>query len=82
MDSKKVNDQANIKKIREEVKPEAKTPVATINVIYTPTGGGYHIDIKCTNAHLIGTGRSERIASKIRKEIHRQRYHQYVAEAV
>ena len=59
---------------------EVKTPVATINVIYTPTGGGYHIDIKCTNAHLIGTGRSERIASKIRKEIHRQRYHQTASE--
>ncbi len=48
---------------------------ATINITYTPTGGGYHIDIKCRNAHLIGTGRSERIASKMRKEIHRQRYH-------
>ena len=81
MDRKKVDDQANIKKIRAEVKPEAKTPVATINVIYTPTGGGYQLDIKCTNAHLIGTGRSERIASKIRKEIHRQRYHQMTPEA-
>ena len=80
MDSK-LNDQTNIKKIREEVKPEVKTPVATINVIYTPKGSGYQIDIKCTNAHLIGTGRSERIASKIRKEIHRQRYHQMAPEA-
>ena len=80
MDSKKIDDQTNIKKIREEVKMEEKPPVATINVIYTPTGGGYHIDIKCTNAHLIGTGRSERIASKIRKEIHRQRYHQTASE--
>ena len=80
MDSKKVNDQTNIKKIREEIKPEVNMPVATINVIYTLTGGGYHIDIKCTNAHLIGTGRSERIASKIRKEIHRQRYHQTASE--
>jgi hypothetical protein len=79
MDRKKVNDQLNIKRIREE--QAEVTPVATINVIYTPVGGGYHIDIKCTNAHLIGTGRSERIASKIRKEIHRQRYHQMTPEA-
>ena len=64
-----------------KVKPEVKTPVATINVIYTPTGGVFQIDIKCTNAHLIGTGRSERFASKIRKEIHRQRYHQMTPEA-
>lgn len=81
MDSKKVNDQTDIKKIREEVKPMESTPVATINVVYTPRGGGYHLDIKCTNAHLIGTGRSERIASKIRKEIHRQRYHQMIPAA-
>ena len=65
------------KKVEEVKLPE----VATINVTYTPSGSGYQIDIKCTNAHLIGTGRSERIASKIRKEIHRQRYHQTVPEA-
>ena len=77
MDRKKVDDQANIRKIREEVKSEGKPPeVATVNIVYTPSGAGYQIDIKCTNAHLIGTGRSERIASKMRKEIHRQRYHQ------
>ena len=61
------------KKIVKELKPPE---VATVNIVYTPSGAGYQIDIKCTNAHLIGTGRSERIASKMRKEIHRQRYHQ------
>jgi|TARA_R110000787_G_scaffold279529_1_gene389686 hypothetical protein len=80
MDSKKVvNDQENIKRLKEA---ENKPPFATINVIYTPIGGGYNLDIKCSNAHLIGTGRSERIASKIRKEVHRQRYHQMAPEAL
>ena len=62
-------------------KAEPEPPCAKIVITYTPTGQGYGLDIKCTNAHLIGTGRSERIASKLRKEIHRQRYHQ-VEEAV
>ena len=57
-------------------KAEPEPPCAKIVITYIPTGGGYSLDIKCTNAHLIGTGRSERIASKLRKEIHRQRYHQ------
>lgn len=59
---------------------ESELPSAKIVIMYTPTGQGYSLDIKCTNAHLIGTGRSERIASKLRKEIHRQRYHQQVSE--
>lgn len=47
---------------------------ARIVIEYTPTGGGFQLDIKCENAHLIGSGKSEYIARKIRKEIHRQRY--------
>ena len=65
------------KKIVKKV-TEIEPPYAKIVITYTPTGQGYSLDIKCTNAHLIGTGRSERIASKLRKEIHRQRYHQTV----
>jgi hypothetical protein len=69
-----------VKKVAKEV--ELPEDVATINIVYTLKGGGYHIDIKCNNAHLIGTGRSERIASRMRKEIHRQRYHNYVTAKI
>ena len=48
---------------------------ATIVIKYKPTGGGFKLDIKCENAYLIGSGKSEHIARKLRKEIHRQRYH-------
>tara|TARA_Y100000034_G_C6638415_1_gene278971 strand:- start:13 stop:228 length:216 start_codon:yes stop_codon:yes gene_type:complete len=48
---------------------------ATIVIKYTPLGGGFKLDIQVENAHLIGSGKSEYIARKLRKEIHKQRYH-------
>ena len=49
---------------------------ATIVIKYKPTGQGFKLDIQCENAYMIGSGKSEYIARKMRKEIHRQRYHQ------
>ena len=34
-------------------KAEPEPPCAKIVITYTPTGQGYGLDIKCTNAHLI-----------------------------
>ena len=48
---------------------------ATIVIKFRPTGAGFNLDIKCENAYLIGSGKSEHIARKLRKEIHKQRYH-------
>ncbi len=48
---------------------------ATIVITFRPTGAGFNLDIKCENAYLIGTGKSEYIARKLRKAIHQQRYH-------
>ena len=53
---------------------------ATIVIKYKPTGGGFKLDIKCENAYLIGSGKSEHIARKLRKEIHKQRYHRQPIE--
>ena len=49
---------------------------ATIVITYTPVGGGFKLDFDIENAHLIGSGKSEYISRKMRKEIHKQRYHQ------